>query len=654
MSVYNKTPYIVSVLSSLTQELQNALQVLIDTKNEPKLYSLINDDYKITTDDKGVNFVQLECKDKVITGYLVYNNTYCVIFGFNASQKVEIYNVDYANRKAEKVEEECSILEFRAVLEHLSLAASGGLKREIVETLPTEDIDTNTIYMVLATVPSANNYYIEYMYIGDAWEIIGSTATIDEIHYFDKEPVNGEFTVSSDEWTEAMNYDASMVQIKVGTDYYCLWKTKYDAATVYFTGTLNGVEHQAIFLKDGSNYSGSYTTLVQEPVIANPQLDGEEAELLSLQVGTTKYKAQSLSETDGVKFSFNSVSNYTISDSYSSYNRIGNEMTFVASFSITKTAADSGPIEIGEFKNIPAILFSKLVPTTVGTTDYLDNQKAGAFSDGFTNVDSSFALVKGTNNNVKINLQTSNLVENTKYHLRYMTSFLLTDNLSAIDPILANNSWADIKTVCESGDAGDYWAVGDTKTDLGTDGNTRTFRISDMQGLYNKHVVFEQVELVGNTLQWNPSSNVDDDNCYNNWNISNMRNTHLPAELLKFSSDLQAIITDTTIKTAKNGNSTTLVDTAQKLFLPAEKEVWTSKTYSRTEEFSALTTWSYWSIHTSNADHIKYDTTSTAKHYWLRSPGSGYTYYVCRVNNFGSASSADAYDIGRVAPCFAL
>ena len=261
MSVYNKTPYIVSVLSSLTQELQNALQVLIDTKNEPKLYSLINDDYKITTDDKGVNFVQLECKDKVITGYLVYNNTYCVIFGFNASQKVEIYNVDYANRKAEKVEEECSILEFRAVLEHLSLAASGGLKREIVETLPTEDIDTNTIYMVLATVPSANNYYIEYMYIGDAWEIIGSTATIDEIHYFDKEPVNGEFTVSSDEWAEAMNYDASMVQIKVGTDYYCLWKTKYDAATVYFEGVFNGVEHQAIFLKDGSNYSGSYVTI---------------------------------------------------------------------------------------------------------------------------------------------------------------------------------------------------------------------------------------------------------------------------------------------------------------------------------------------------------------------------------------------------------
>ena len=270
MSVYNKTPYIVSVLSSLTQELQNALQVLIDTKSEPKLYSLINDDYKITTSDKGVNFVQLECKDKVITGYLVYNNTYCVIFGFNASQKVEIYNVDYANRKIEKVEEECSILEFRAVLEHLALAESAGLKREIVEELPEEDINPNMIYLVPATVPGQDNYYIEYMYIGDAWEIIGSTATVDEIHYFNKEPVNGEFTVSSAEWVEAMNYDSSMLQIKVGTDYYTLWKTKYDAATVYFTGTFNDVEHQAIFLKDGTNYSGSYSVI--NSVQGNPTI----------------------------------------------------------------------------------------------------------------------------------------------------------------------------------------------------------------------------------------------------------------------------------------------------------------------------------------------------------------------------------------------
>ncbi len=55
---------------------------------------------------------------------------------------------------------------------------SGALKREIVETLPTEDIDTNTIYMVLDSGSSQQgNVYNEYLYINNAWELIGTTAT---------------------------------------------------------------------------------------------------------------------------------------------------------------------------------------------------------------------------------------------------------------------------------------------------------------------------------------------------------------------------------------------------------------------------------------------------------------------------------------------
>lgn len=55
---------------------------------------------------------------------------------------------------------------------------SGALKREIVETLPVEDIDTNTIYMVLNEEASTEgNVYDEYMYIDNSWELIGTTAT---------------------------------------------------------------------------------------------------------------------------------------------------------------------------------------------------------------------------------------------------------------------------------------------------------------------------------------------------------------------------------------------------------------------------------------------------------------------------------------------
>ena len=52
--------------------------------------------------------------------------------------------------------------------------ASGGVKREIVNTLPTTNIDPNTIYLMADSDGSGDNTYIEYMYVNDAWEALGS------------------------------------------------------------------------------------------------------------------------------------------------------------------------------------------------------------------------------------------------------------------------------------------------------------------------------------------------------------------------------------------------------------------------------------------------------------------------------------------------
>lgn len=49
---------------------------------------------------------------------------------------------------------------------------AGHLKRSIVQQLPTEDIDENTLYMVLS---SNGEYYEEYMYINGAWDKVGET-----------------------------------------------------------------------------------------------------------------------------------------------------------------------------------------------------------------------------------------------------------------------------------------------------------------------------------------------------------------------------------------------------------------------------------------------------------------------------------------------
>lgn len=50
-----------------------------------------------------------------------------------------------------------------------------GINLEIVEVLPTENIDTNTIYLVLKTEAFLDDYYDEYMYINSRWELIGNT-----------------------------------------------------------------------------------------------------------------------------------------------------------------------------------------------------------------------------------------------------------------------------------------------------------------------------------------------------------------------------------------------------------------------------------------------------------------------------------------------
>ena len=65
-----------------------------------------------------------------------------------------------------------------ATKEYVNTLMSGALKRSIVTTLPVEDIDTNTIYMVLDSEASQQgNVYNEYLYINEAWELIGTTAT---------------------------------------------------------------------------------------------------------------------------------------------------------------------------------------------------------------------------------------------------------------------------------------------------------------------------------------------------------------------------------------------------------------------------------------------------------------------------------------------
>lgn len=49
----------------------------------------------------------------------------------------------------------------------------GAVKFIIVQTLPTEDIQTDAIYLVPSDDPTTQDLYLEYMYINNQWELLG-------------------------------------------------------------------------------------------------------------------------------------------------------------------------------------------------------------------------------------------------------------------------------------------------------------------------------------------------------------------------------------------------------------------------------------------------------------------------------------------------
>ena len=57
----------------------------------------------------------------------------------------------------------------------ISELADMGFTPVIVESLPTENIQTNTIYMILSEDGEGKNIYEEWMYINNVWEQVGSS-----------------------------------------------------------------------------------------------------------------------------------------------------------------------------------------------------------------------------------------------------------------------------------------------------------------------------------------------------------------------------------------------------------------------------------------------------------------------------------------------
>ena len=227
-----------------------------------------------------------------------------------------------------------------------------------------------------------------------------------------------------------------------------------------------------------------------------------------------------------------------------------------------------------------------------------------------------------------------------------------------VDPVFANNDWETIRQVVRAGTASQFWSVGDTKSITLTNGATIVYRIADMKtGRYalsdntgSSNMVLEPVTQIPNTTAAMNSSGSNS----GGFAQSQMRSTTLANIYALFPTDVQNAMSEVVILSGTGGGTTSGTSSSNnKLFLPAETEMFSSATYSIGSSESPSGQFDYYAAHNTAADRIKQRDGSN-KSYWLRSPYSGYSSYFCYVTNTGNADLNDAYNASGVAPCFAI
>lgn len=232
-----------------------------------------------------------------------------------------------------------------------------------------------------------------------------------------------------------------------------------------------------------------------------------------------------------------------------------------------------------------------------------------------------------------------------------------------LKPVMADNKWTDIFNAFKNGKAPDTWQVGDTKPLTLLDGTTYTIRLCDKQagryqysdGSGSSKAVFEFVELVklGSTTTFQMNTvNTNE----GGWASSYLRATTIPNFETFLPDDVLAAISEVNVLSGTgNRTSSGTSSSANKLFLPAEMEMFSSRTYSIGNAECPLGQFDYYKAHNANADRIKrYVGTTTAYYHWLRSPLSGNSGTFCVVSYNGSADFYLASNSVGLFPIFAI
>lgn len=247
--------------------------------------------------------------------------------------------------------------------------------------------------------------------------------------------------------------------------------------------------------------------------------------------------------------------------------------------------------------------------------------------------------------------------------------------VSLPDTSLANNTPDIIAAAAKSGQAANYWSVGD-KVGIAVNGsfgglsyNNTVYAFilgfnhnSSVEGGNSIHFQFGKTAAGVDIAFVNSYGSTSTGFCMNTsntnsggWNNSYMRKTICPAFLAALPKAWQNIIaacTKYSDNTGGGSNTASYVTaTSDKIWLLSEMEVQGTRSYANSAEANYQKQYDYYRNGNSK---VKYQHTATtsACHWWLRSVNAGNTSNFCYVNTDGSASSSYAYHSYGFAPGF--
>ena len=352
------------------------------------------------------------------------------------------------------------------------------------------------------------------------------------------------------------------------------------------------------------------------------------------------------------------------------YNPVNISVPASAVTSGTKSITANGNYDVTEFKNVNANIPASAVTSGTKVITTNGNYDVTEFKNVNANIPAS-AVTSGTRIIVAEGVYDVTEFKNARVVIG--GSFATTspiDGLSYVNGL--PNNWNTIKEIAKviseaSGSInanttgsvyvnnGNKWAYkitpGDTINVTSTAGTYayavmgfNNFALTNRGNYGGTHttagLTFGAVNCMGNYKMNSSDTNSG------GWGQCQMRTSTMPT----LQSGMPGTLAQVKVPYVDYNNKSTILYSDDYMFLPAEKEVFGTRTFSIEAEANALTQFAYYKNGGSTIKNLS----GSAVKWLLRSVGYTFSYFFCLVNAQGNANYFYASEPGGVAPCFCV